>query len=217
MAGYFMCSKIEEMVTIALPRVSNPPIRLKKGTVHRQTALKDVIRELACFAHLLRTSGSGLSLVTWEFAGGPQPAEEASLTLSGSSVELPGGTTTGPTGKRGAPGHFCSCRLVVLASWHPSLTVDIRDRLLETQALVREYKVAEVCPWWLFIGALGDNGLRLYKLRRHFISGTGSWRVMPCDYLTLQCCDCRISFISVIRLWCEPTLPIERQSHFSPL
>lgn len=117
MAGYFMCSKIEEMVTIALPRVSNPPIRLKKGIVHRQTALKDVIRELACFAHLLRTSGSGLSLVTWEFAGGPQPAEGASLTLSGSSVELPGGTTTGPTGKRGASGHFCSCRLVVLASF----------------------------------------------------------------------------------------------------
>lgn len=117
MAGYFMCSKIEEMVTVALPRVSNPPIRLKKGTVHCQTALKDVIRELACFAHLLRTSGSGLSLVTWEFAGGPQPAEEATLTLSGSSVELPGGTTTGPTGKQGAPGHFCSCRLVVLASF----------------------------------------------------------------------------------------------------
>lgn len=30
MAGYFMCSKIEEMVTIAMPGVFNPPIRLKK-------------------------------------------------------------------------------------------------------------------------------------------------------------------------------------------
>lgn len=60
-SGYFMCFKIEEIVPVVLPRVFNLPIRLKKGTLHHQTARKDVMMELPCFAHLLGTSGSGLS------------------------------------------------------------------------------------------------------------------------------------------------------------